>query len=590
MTLTANWPPARIAIGCDHAGVELKQAVAAHLADRGIAVVDCGTNDAGTSVDYPQFAEAVASAIRTGQADAGVLICGTGIGQSIAANKIRRIRAALVLNDNMAEMSRRHNNANVLVLAGRILSTDDALRLVDIWLDTPFDGGRHERRLLEIERIEDRQCASAHEPLNVQGGPSTIAEFDPELFEAIVGEWQRQEDHLELIASENFASRRVLEATGSVLTNKYAEGYPRKRYYGGCAWVDVAEQLAIDRARELFGAEFVNVQPHSGSQANMAAYLALAEPGAKILGMDLSNGGHLTHGAKVNFSGQIYASDSYGVDPETGRIDYDEVERIAKETRPDILVAGASAYPREIDFARFRAIADAVDAKLVVDMAHIAGLVAGGVHPSPVPHADLVTTTTHKTLRGPRGGMIMGRGDYEKPVNKHIFPGIQGGPLMHVIAAKAVALREAQQPAFADYAKQVVRNAQALAETLLAAGLSLVSGGTDNHLMLVDLSGTDVTGKDAEKALEKAGITVNKNTVPNEQRSPFVTSGIRIGTPAVTTRGMGEAEMRQIGQWIADAIAAREDEAALARIRNEVRELCHAFPLYGAPPQTPARV
>ncbi len=366
-----------------------------------------------------------------------------------------------------------------------------------------------------------------------------IAGFDPELAAALDLERVRQEEHIELIASENYASPRVLEAQGSVLTNKYAEGYPGKRYYGGCEYVDVAEQLAIDRAKKLFGADYANVQPHSGSQANVAAYLALINPGDTILGMSLDHGGHLTHGAKVNFSGRIFNAVQYGLDPATGEIDYDEVERLALEHKPKLVIAGFSAYSRVVDWARFRAIADAVGAYFLVDMAHVAGLVAAGVYPNPVPHADVVTTTTHKTLRGPRGGLILARANDEitKKLNSLIFPGTQGGPLMHVIAAKAVAFLEAMQPEFADYQKQVVANARAMAEGLVARGHRIVSGGTDNHLFLVDLVEQGVTGKDADAALGRANITVNKNTVPNDPRSPFVTSGLRIGTPAVTTRG-----------------------------------------------------
>jgi glycine hydroxymethyltransferase len=407
-----------------------------------------------------------------------------------------------------------------------------------------------------------------------------LANFDPEIALAIRHETERQEFSLELIASENFVSERVLEAQGSLLTNKYAEGYPGKRYYGGCEFVDVAEQLAIDRARQLFGAEHANVQPHSGSQANMAVYFGVCTPGDTILGMNLAHGGHLTHGSPVNFSGRLYNVVPYGVRRETGTIDYEEVERLAKEHRPKLIVVGASAYPRTIDFVAFRQIADSIGAPVMVDMAHIAGLVAGGVHPSPVPHAEFVTTTTHKTLRGPRGGMILCRESEAKKLNSQIFPGIQGGPLMHVIAAKAVAFKEALEPSFRDYAVQVVNNARALAEGLRANGFNLVSGGTDNHLMLVDLSGSDITGKMAEETLEKAGITVNKNAVPFDTRSPFVTSGFRIGTPAATTRGLKEPQMKQIADWITRALQAVGKEEALASIRGEVRELCQGFPLY----------
>ncbi|RME41509.1 MAG: serine hydroxymethyltransferase [Deltaproteobacteria bacterium] len=404
--------------------------------------------------------------------------------------------------------------------------------------------------------------------------------FDPEIAQAIRKETERQEYSLEFIASENFVSERVLQAQGSVLTNKYAEGYPGKRYYGGCEFVDTAEQLAIDRARELFGAEHANVQAHSGSQANMAVYMAVCQPGDTVLGMNLAHGGHLTHGSPVNFSGKLYNIVPYGVKKETGTIDYDEVERLAVEHKPKLIVVGASAYPRIIDFAAFRAIADKVGAVVMVDMAHIAGLVAAGEHPSPVPHAEFVTTTTHKTLRGPRGGMILCTEEWGKKLNSNIFPGIQGGPLMHVIAAKAVALKEALQPEFRDYARQVVKNARVLAETLVEKGFNLVSGGTDNHLMLVDFTGTDLTGKVAEATLEEAGITVNKNAVPFDTRSPFVTSGIRIGTPATTTRGLREEEMRQVGAWIAEALNNVGNEDVLKRIRAEVRELCRRFPLY----------
>ena len=410
-----------------------------------------------------------------------------------------------------------------------------------------------------------------------------IAGFDPELAAALDHERVRQEEHIELIASENYASPRVLEAQGSVLTNKYAEGYPGKRYYGGCEYVDVAEQLAIERAKKLFGADYANVQPHSGSQANAAAYLALIQPGDTILGMSLDHGGHLTHGAKVNFSGKIFNAVQYGLDPATGEIDYAQVERLAHEHRPKLVIAGFSAYSRVVDWARFRAIADAVGAYFLVDMAHVAGLVAAGVYPSPVPHADVVTSTTHKTLRGPRGGIILARGNEEiaKKLNSLIFPGTQGGPLMHVIAAKAVAFLEALQPEFVGYQKQVVANARAMCAALQDRGHRIVSGGTDNHLFLLDLISRSYTGKDADAALGRANITVNKNTVPNDPRSPFVTSGLRLGTPAVTTRGFGEAEVRQLSGWIADVLEDPADEAVIARTRAAVLELCRRYPVYG---------
>lgn len=410
-----------------------------------------------------------------------------------------------------------------------------------------------------------------------------IEDFDTELFAAIDDESRRQEEHIELIASENYASPRVLEAQGSVLTNKYAEGYPGKRYYGGCEHVDVAERLAIERAMELFDADYANVQPHSGSQANAAAYLALLKPGDTILGMDLSAGGHLTHGSPVNFSGKLFKAVQYGLDADTGLIDMGAVEALAAEHRPRLIVAGFSAYSRTIDWAHFRKIADDVGAFLMVDMAHVAGLVAAGLYPTPIPHADVVTSTTHKTLRGPRGGIILARKNDEltKKFNSLVFPGMQGGPLMHVIAAKAVAFREALDGDFVKYQQQVVDNAKALAATLIERGLPIVSGGTDNHLMLVSLIGRDVTGKDADAALGRANITVNKNAVPNDPRSPFVTSGLRLGTPAITTRGFGIEETRTLGNWIADVVENVDDEVTIQRVRGQVLDLCRQFPVYG---------
>ena len=403
---------------------------------------------------------------------------------------------------------------------------------------------------------------------------------DPELARVIALESERQLTKLELIASENFVSPAVRQAQGSALTHKYAEGYPGHRYYGGCEFVDMAENLAIERAQKLFGCEYVNVQPHSGSQANMASYFALIKPGDTILGMNLSHVGHLTHGSPVNFSGKFFKVESYGVDRETGRIDYDALEEKAKACHPSLIVAGASAYPRIIDFARIRAIADEVGAKLLVDMAHIAGLVAAGLHPSPVPYAHVVTTTTHKTLRGPRGGMILASEDLRKPLNSQIFPGIQGGPLMHVIAAKAVAFGEALRPGFKTYSKQVISNAQVLSKLLLDAGFKLTSGGTDNHLMLMDLRDKEYTGKDAEHALDEAGITVNKNTVPFETRSPFVTSGIRIGVAALTTRGMKEEHMKTVGNFIVTVLNNIGDANVIARTRKEVQDFASSFPIF----------
>jgi len=412
---------------------------------------------------------------------------------------------------------------------------------------------------------------------------SNLKAFDPEIYEAIRLETERQEYKLELIASENLVSHEVMEAQGSVMTNKYAEGYPGKRYYGGCEFVDVAERLAIERAKALFGCDHVNVQPHSGSQANMAVYLSVLKHGDTVLGMNLSHGGHLTHGSPVNFSGLFYNIVPYGVRKDDQRIDMTQVRELAKAHKPKMIVIGASAYPRVIDFKAFREIADEVGALIMVDIAHIAGLIVTGLHPSPVNLAEFVTTTTHKTLRGPRGGMIMCREKYAKGVDKLIFPGIQGGPLMHIIAAKAVAFREALQPSFKEYQTQVVANAKVLAEELMNRGYDLVSGGTDNHLMLIDLTKKEITGKEAEEALVKAGITVNKNTVPFETRSPFVTSGVRIGTPAVTTKGMKEAEMKTIAALIDRAIAGRVDEAILAVVKEDVRTLCAGFPFYNRP-------
>jgi glycine hydroxymethyltransferase len=411
----------------------------------------------------------------------------------------------------------------------------------------------------------------------------TIERFDPDLARAIAAEQLRQEEHIELIASENYASPRVLAAQGSVLTNKYAEGYPGKRYYGGCENVDVVEQLAIDRAKRLFGAEFANVQPHAGSQANAAAFMALLNPGDTFLGMSLDHGGHLTHGSKVNFSGKLYRAVSYGLKAEDGRIDYDQMEQVALAEKPKMIVAGFSAYSRHLDFARFRRVADAVGAYLMVDMAHVAGLVATGLSPNPVPFADVVTSTTHKTLRGPRGGLILARSnpEIEKKLNSMVFPGTQGGPLMHVIAAKAVAFQEALQPQFKEYQQQVLANARAMATTFQRRGYKVVSGGTDNHLFLLDLSDKQMTGKDADAALGQAHITVNKNAVPNDPRPPTVTSGLRIGSPASTTRGFREAEMTQVAGWIADIIDAGGTPEAIARVRTEVAALCRRFPVYG---------
>lgn len=410
-----------------------------------------------------------------------------------------------------------------------------------------------------------------------------IADFDPELWQAMEAEKVRQEEHIELIASENYASPRVMQAQGSVLTNKYAEGYPEKRYYGGCEYVDIAEQLAIDRVKALFGADYANVQPHSGSQANSAVYMALLEPGDTVLGMSLAHGGHLTHGAKVNFSGKIYKSVQYGLNPETGEVDYEEVARLAREHKPKMIVAGFSAYSRVLDWSKFRAIADEVGAYLLVDMAHVAGLVAAGLYPNPTQIADVTTSTTHKTLGGPRGGIILAKAnpDIEKKLNSAVFPGGQGGPLMHVIAAKAVCFKEAMSDEFRAYQKQVIENARTMAAVVKSRGYDVVSGGTDNHLFLLSLIGRDVTGKDADAALGRANITVNKNAVPNDPRSPFVTSGLRIGTPAVTRRGFGTEEVKALAGWICDVLDNINDEATIERVKKNVLEICAKFPVYG---------
>ncbi|MGA2376700.1 MAG: serine hydroxymethyltransferase, partial [Candidatus Sulfotelmatobacter sp.] len=407
-----------------------------------------------------------------------------------------------------------------------------------------------------------------------------LYEADPQIAAAIDNETRRQHEGLELIASENFVSEAVLEAAGSVFTNKYAEGYPGKRYYGGCEYADVVENLARDRAKQLFGAEHANVQPHAGSQANMEAYAAVLQPGDTILGLNLAHGGHLTHGHHLNFSGKTYKIVPYGVTKETETIDYDSLEKLAEQERPKLIIGGGSAYPRIIDFARMRQIADKVGALFLVDMAHFAGLVAGGVHPSPVPHAHIVTSTTHKTLRGPRAGMILSKAEFAAAIDKVVFPGMQGGPLMHIIAAKAICFQEAMQPEFRDYAKQVVANANVLAETLADEGFRIISGGTDTHLMLVDVFSKGMLGSEAEKALGEAGITVNKNAIPFDVNPPMKPSGIRIGTPALTTRGMKEAEMRQVGHWIAEALLQRNDAALLGKVRKQVLDLCEAFPLY----------
>ncbi len=554
--------PKSISLACDHGGFDLKQALLAHLQSQGHLITDHGTHSTD-SVDYPEFAESVVADILSGKAESGILLCTSGIGMSIAANRHHGIQAALVTDPQTAALSREHNDANVLCLSSKDTGPDAAIAIADAFLATPFAGGRHARRIDKINHL-----------------PGSLDAVDPEIADAIREEEIRQRDNIELIASENFASAAVRAAQGSVLTNKYAEGYPGRRWYGGCENVDTVEQLAIDRACALFGAAFANVQPHSGSQANAAVYFAFLEYGDRILTMDLSHGGHLTHGHPANFSGKFYEVEHYGVSQNDGRIDYDHLASQAEKFQPKMITAGASAYPRTIDFARMGEIAKSVGAFLFVDMAHIAGLVAGGVHPSPLPHADFVTSTTHKSLRGPRGGIILTNGEeHSKKINSMVFPGVQGGPLMHVIAAKAVCFHEALQPDFRQYQKQVVKNAKALAARLESHGFRISSGGTDNHLMLVDVRPKNINGKIAQETLDLAGITVNKNAIPFDTESPFKAGGIRVGTPAVTTRGMKEKDMDTVADLIHEALENRNHKAKLEAIRHRVIDLNKNFPL-----------
>lgn len=558
----------KIAIGSDHGGFEMKEAVKEFLETQSVQVLDAGCFSK-ESMDYPDIAATVAGKVSNGQVDQGILICTTGIGMSIVANKFPRVRAALCLSPRMAKMARAHNNANVLALGAELISIEEARAIVNEWLKGKFDQSkRHHRRVDKIQHY----AGNTVDPLD-------IYDTDPDIYAVLRNENRRQSENLELIASENYVSRAVREATGSLLTNKYAEGYPNKRWYDGCQYVDEAEHLAIERAKQLFGAEHANVQPHCGSSANLAVYLTVLRPGDTFLAMEPAHGGHLTHGLKTNLSGRLFNATHYGVSRTTEQIDYDEIAKLAKRHRPKLVIAGASAYPRIIDFKRFRKIADSVDALLMVDMAHIAGLVAAGCHPNPIPYADFVTTTTHKTLRGPRGGMILCRQRFAQDIDHQIFPGLQGGPFMHIIAAKAVCCHQAMQPDFKSYQEQVIHNAQALAEALKAAGLHLVSGGTDNHLILVDLSAFNITGKAAASTLDQAGITVNKNMIPFDTKSPLATSGIRIGTPAITSRGMQESEMKQIAGWIIKVLRHAQDDAILMDVRKQVQALTDRFPL-----------
>ncbi len=555
-----------ILLAGDHRGVPLKTALREQLEAAGHEVRDLGPYGED-SVNYPEFVAPAARAVSDGQVSRAIVICGSGLGVMYTANRFPRVRAALVHDVETAKAAREHNDANVLALAGDKTAPDQAWEIVQAWLTTPFEGGRHVTRVNQIDSLT-RHPAGA------------LEEADPAIAGILRREAQRQAQSLELIASENFVSEAVIEAVGSVATNKYAEGYPGRRYYGGCDVLDEAEDLARDRAKELFGAEHANVQPHSGSNANECIYRAVLDVGDTILAMNLDHGGHLTHGSPVNFSGMLYEIVPYGVDRETERIDYDQVRDLAKAHRPKLIQCGATAYSRTIDFEVFRSIADEVGAILFADIAHIAGLVATGHHPSPVGHAHVIGTTTHKTLRGPRGGMILCDEEYAKKVDSAVFPGGQGGPLMHVIAAKAVAFGEALRPEFREYSGQVVANAHALAEGLAERGFKIVSGGTDNHLFLLSLVDREVSGKKAQNSLEEAGITANKNMVPYDPRKPFVTSGVRIGTPAITTRGMGLDEMAIVADLVARTLTAPDDAGVAEAVRREVEALCDRFPLY----------
>lgn len=555
----------RIVIGSDHKGVELKEVAVELLTSWGFTVEDVGpfTKE---SCDYSDYANEVCKRVVDGRADRGILVCFSGIGMSIAANRWRGVRATLVRSPQVAALSRQHNNSNVMCLAAAFVNSDMLDEILSTWLNAEFEGGRHEARLLKAS-----------------GSPLAVS--DPELAALIEEERKRQNNNIELIASENFTSPAVMEAQGSILTNKYAEGYPDKRWYGGCEVVDKVEQLAIDRAMALFGCEFANVQAHSGSQANMSVYHACINPGDTILSMDLACGGHLSHGFFANFSGKQYKVVHYGVNPETECIDYDALAEKARECKPALILAGASAYSRTIDFARIREICDEVGAIMFVDMAHIAGLVAAGVHPSPVPYADFVSTTTHKSLRGPRGGLVLCKEKWAKKLNSATFPGLQGGPLMHVIAAKAACLGEALRPEFREYAAQVVKNSKAMAARLAELGFRIVAGGTDNHCFLVDLSGKGLNGADAQVALDKVGITVNKNAIPYDKGSTNKPSGIRIGTPAVTTRGMKEADVVRVAEFIARCLSILAGQNVCATpnaydaLREEVSAFNRAFPM-----------
>ena len=556
------------ALGADHGGFELKEALKQHLQQRGLSVADFGAKVKDPADDYPDFARPVAHAVAGGQAELGLLVCTSGIGVSMTANKVPGARAALAADEPSAALARQHNNANILCLSGKNTPPELGRKILDAFIAAKFEGGRHERR---VNKMEVRSALPA----------LRLSQVDSAVAESIEHERLRQQENIELIASENFVSPAVLEAQGSVLTNKYAEGYSGKRYYGGCEFVDVVENLAVSRVKQLFGADWANVQAHSGSQANAAAYMAMMEPGQTVLGMSLDAGGHLTHGAKVNFSGKMYHSVQYGLNPKTGEIDYEALRLTAQKEKPKVLLAGFSAYPRGLDWAKIAAIAKEVGAVAMADVAHIAGLIAGGAAENPFDHGfDIMTTTTHKTLRGPRGGMILVResDDVAKKVDKAVFPGLQGGPHMHQIAAKAVALGEASRASFKTYAREVVTNAQAMAEVFSKSGVRLIGGGTDNHLILADVSGLGLSGGEAEKLLDSAGITVNKNMIAGDTRTPSDPSGIRFGSPALTTRGFGKAESARIAELMIEVLKNRS-EATSKKVGAEVRERSLAHPV-----------
>ena len=557
----------KIAIASDHGGFELKGHLVRTLG-ASHEIIDMGPADR-KSCDFPDYAVPVAQAVASGAADFGILICRTGLGMSMVANRFQNVRAAICPTTESATLARQHNGANVLCLGADVVSGDYAVEIAKTFLATPVDNdARHARRRWKLERAERLSDCSG------------LMRDDPEVFAAIEAQTRQEDAEINLIASENTSSRACREAAGSVLMNKYAEGYPGKRWYSGCLPVDAAEELARTRACRLFGAEHANVQPHCGSAANMAVYFATIKPGDTIMSMALDQGGHLSHGSPVNFSGKIYRIVPYTVDPKTERLDYDALERQALEVKPKILLTGASAYPRAIDFKRIREICDKVGCIMMVDMAHIAGLVAGGAHESPVPYADFVTTTTHKTLGGPRGGLVLCKEKWAKALDSAVFPGMQGGPLENIIAAKAVVFREWMSEAKKGYAQQVVKNCQVLCKTVQDRGYRIVSGGTDNHLFLVDVKASKgITGKEAAAALDAAGIIVNKNTIPFDTESPFRTSGIRVGTASATTRGMKEPEMIRIGTWIADVLDDIANVQVQARVKREAAELVANFPV-----------